>query len=269
MRPAAGRKITRRVRVALGERLRPVGELVFETDGRRETSVFRYSGEWIADPAAFALAPGMPLSGSPFYAAASGSDRRSALLGPFRDGAPEAWGRGLIRRALPGPLTEPDYLLAADDETRQGALRYLDEAGTPLARSRAPPPGREQLAELRRLTGDDRDLTPQQWQRWLGSASVSGRGGHARPCPGCGRVWTPRRPAPPSATPTGRSRSSSDSIARRPTASTLLARMVSTVTDEWRARLRAAGLSSPEVAACEPAFEHQQTRIARGLSHSL
>ena len=126
------RKITRRVREALGERLRPVGELVFETDGRRETSMFRYSGEWIADPAAFALAPGMPLYGSPFHAAASGSDRRSALLGPFRDGAPEAWGRGLVRRALPGPLTESDYLLPTDDETRQGALRYLDEAGTPL-----------------------------------------------------------------------------------------------------------------------------------------
>ena len=412
-------KITRRVRVALGERLRPVGELVFETDGRRETSMFRYSGEWIADPEAFALAPGMPLSGSPFYAAASGSDRRSALLGPFRDGAPEAWGRGLIRRALPGPLTESDYLLAADDETRQGALRYLDEAGTPLARSRPPVAGREQLAELRRLAGDDRGLTPKEWERWLGSASSLGGarpkaslrdedgalviakftslrdtkpiekveaatlglaraaavdaararvvfGDTDRPVAlverfdrtptdrihylsaqsfigadaATGGFYTdiadglrafaegPREqlaelyrrilftilvsnnddhlknhgllhagggrwalapafdinpePQRHRHLETGISELSGNEASieaaleaapffdlRRDAAAAMLARMVQTVADEWRARLRAAGLSSPEVAEYEPAFEHEQTRIARRLTRSF
>lgn len=114
-------RTARRLQVALGERRRPVGELVFETDGRRETSMFRYSPEWLSDPDPFPLAPTMLLSESPFYAAPSGGDRGAALLGPFRDGAPDSWGRALLRRALPGPLTDLDYLLAADDETRQGA----------------------------------------------------------------------------------------------------------------------------------------------------
>ena len=130
-------KTTRRVRVALGEALRAVGEIVFETDGRRQTCMFRYAAEWLDAPRRFAIAPTMPLSGMPFYSAASRERPRSALPGPIADGAPDSWGRGLIRKALPGMLTELDYLLAADDVTRQGALRYLDEEGRPLARTPA------------------------------------------------------------------------------------------------------------------------------------
>ena len=133
-------KTTRRVRVALGEALRAVGEIVFETDGRRQTCMFRYAAEWLDAPRRFAIAPTMPLSGMPFYSAASRERPRSALPGPIADGAPDSWGRGLIRKALPGMLTELDYLLAADDVTRQGALRYLDEEGRPLARTYPPAP---------------------------------------------------------------------------------------------------------------------------------
>ena len=106
-------KTTRRVRVALGEALHPVGEIVFEADGRRETCMFRYAPEWLDDPARFAIAPTMPLAGTPFYTGASRERRRSALPGPIADGAPDSWGRGLIRKALSGVLTELDYLLAA------------------------------------------------------------------------------------------------------------------------------------------------------------
>ena len=130
-------KTTRRVRVALGEALHPVGEIVFETDGWRETCMFRYAAEWLDDPGRFAIAPTMPLAGTPFYSAASRERPRSALPGPIADGAPDSWGRGLIRKALPGMLMELDYLLAADDVTRQGALRYLDEeVGRCRARTR-------------------------------------------------------------------------------------------------------------------------------------
>ena len=72
------------------------------------------------------------------------------------DGAPDSWGRGLLRKALPA-LTELDYLLAADDETRQGALRYLDDAGRPLARAYPPVPRLSDLDELRRLAGAAED----------------------------------------------------------------------------------------------------------------
>lgn len=170
-------KTTRRVRVAFGARLRPVGELVFEADGRRQTGMFRYADEWRVAPEAFALAPAMPLSASPFHASASRDRPRSALAGPFADGAPDSWGRGLLRKALPGPLTELDYLLAVDDETRQGALRYLDEGGRPLARAYPPTPRLSDLDELRRLAGavaDDPGRLPSLRDRLLGSASSLG-----------------------------------------------------------------------------------------------
>ena len=174
-------KTTRRVRVALGEALRPVGEIVFETDGRRETCMFRYAAEWLDAPRRFAIAPGMPLAGMPFYSAATRERPRSALPGPIADGAPDSWGRGLIRKALPGMLTELDYLLAADDVTRQGALRYLDEEGRPLARTYPPAPRLAELDELRRLSGlsvDALSRDPAARERLLGSA---GSLGGARP----------------------------------------------------------------------------------------
>ena len=174
-------KTTRRVRVALGEALHPVGEIVFEFDGRREACMFRYAAEWLDDPRRFAVAPTMPLSGTPFYSAGSRERRRSALPGPIADGAPDSWGRGLIRRALSGALTELDCLLAVDDVTRQGALRYLDEEGRPLARMYPPTPRLAELAELRRLAGLDVDALsrdPVARERLLGSA---GSLGGARP----------------------------------------------------------------------------------------
>ena len=175
-------KTTRRVRVALGEALHPVGEIVFEFDGRREACMFRYAPEWLENRGAFAISPAtMPLAGTPFYSSASRERPRSALPGPIADGAPDSWGRGLIRKASSGVLTELDYLLAADDVTRQGALRCLDEEGRPLARTYPPTPRLAELDELRRLTGlgaDDLNRDPDAWERLLGSA---GSLGGARP----------------------------------------------------------------------------------------
>lgn len=169
-------KTTRRVRVALGERLEAVGEIVFETDGVRETSMFRYDAGWLASPRRFPVAPTMPLSPAPFYASSSREDRRTALPGPISDGAPDSWGRGLIRKASSGVLTELDYLLAADDATRQGALRYLDESGLPLARSYPPTPRLSELDDLRRLAaaagGPELDRAARH--RLLGSAASLG-----------------------------------------------------------------------------------------------
>ena len=126
-------KTTRRVSVAIGKQLRPVGELLFESDGRRQTSAFRYRSEWLERPGAFPVAPAIPLVDYPFYAAATRENPRSALPAPVDDGAADSWGRGLIRKAHTGPLTELDYLLIADDSTRQGTLRYLDSEGRPLS----------------------------------------------------------------------------------------------------------------------------------------
>ncbi|MDE0190028.1 MAG: HipA N-terminal domain-containing protein [Gammaproteobacteria bacterium] len=95
-----------RVRVVLGEKANAVRELIFESDGRRETSVFRYDAEWLEHPDRFAIAPSMPLSDSPFYQGAMRENRRAALPGALSDSAPDSWGRGLIRRASSRPLTE-------------------------------------------------------------------------------------------------------------------------------------------------------------------
>ena len=54
-------KTTRRVRVALGDALQPVGEILFESDGRREMSLFRYAPAWLENPSRFAIAPALPL----------------------------------------------------------------------------------------------------------------------------------------------------------------------------------------------------------------
>ena len=122
-------KTTRRVRVAFGERLQPVGELVFEADGRRQASMFRYADDWLSAPGGFAIVPTLPLSESPFHASASRERPISALPGPFGDGAPDSRGRGLVHKALPGPSPSSTICSRWTQKTRQGTLRYLDDAG--------------------------------------------------------------------------------------------------------------------------------------------
>ena len=174
-------KRTNRVQVAHGERPQPVGEIVLEADGRRQASVFRYAVEWLDNPERFAIAPSMPLGESPFHLSGSRTSPRSALPGPVSDSSPDSWGRGLIRKARSGDLTELDYLLAVDDLARQGSLRYFDEDGMPLARSYPPIPRLNELRELRGLAsvaGMGLELTASDRDRLLGSA---GSLGGARP----------------------------------------------------------------------------------------
>lgn len=137
-----------RVTVAIGAGLYNVGELIFETDGRRQTSAFTYSEEWLNRPGAFALAPSMPLSEYPVYSSGDRSNRRSALPGPISDTTPDSWGRGIIQKALGYPPNELEYLLAVNDLTRQGALRFLDEQGRPLSFAEPPTPRLNEIADV-------------------------------------------------------------------------------------------------------------------------
>ena len=172
-------KTSTRVRVVLGEAALVVGELIFESDGRRETSVFRYAAEWLEHPDRFAIAPSMPLSESPYYSTATRENRRAALPGPVSDSTPDSWGQGLIRKTARNALTELDFLLAANDRTRQGALRYLDEAGEPIARTSPSVPRLTELRHLRALAGGAiEDLSPEERDELVGSA---GSLGGARP----------------------------------------------------------------------------------------
>lgn len=178
--------------VALGESKRLVGHLRFESDGRRQHAQFEYAPEWLSAKDAFALAPGLPLREGGHFSAAKREDPRSALPGCFGDAAPDSWGRALMTRALGGGLSEFDYLVLSDDQTRQGALRFLDEKMEPLSELSPPVP---RLVDLERL----RDLA-QRFERDPSGAEdevrdlagVAGSLGGARPkanVSGEGHLW--------------------------------------------------------------------------------
>lgn len=124
-------------RVALGDRLTPVGLLRFTRTGPRQFSAFSYDPTWRDDPRAFAIQPGYDPDGGPYHSSGARGDTREALAGVFMDCAPESWGRRLLERAYGGGLSEFDYLTLSDDFSRQGALRFLDADGE-IIRGHAP-----------------------------------------------------------------------------------------------------------------------------------
>ncbi|HIX00941.1 MAG TPA: type II toxin-antitoxin system HipA family toxin, partial [Candidatus Nesterenkonia stercoripullorum] len=107
-----------------------VGEAeTVETSTRQRRLVFTYDRGWLSTPDAFPISPEMPLTSGPHEPFPS---RHTPLA--FDDAAPDRWGRDLInaghrRQAkesgqLWRPLDEVGLLLAVNDETRQGALRF-------------------------------------------------------------------------------------------------------------------------------------------------
>lgn len=177
--------------VVLGESKRLVGLLRFETDGRRQHSQFEYDPAWLSAGDAFALSPGLPLREGGHFSSGR-DDTRSALPGCFGDAAPDSWGRALMTRALGDGLSEFDYLVLSDDQTRQGALRFLDENMDPLSQLTPPVPRLVDLEHLRNLA--------QRFERDPGGAEeaardlagVAGSLGGARPKAnvlGDGHLW--------------------------------------------------------------------------------
>jgi serine/threonine-protein kinase HipA len=154
----------RTIRVFFGEEPRLAGVIRYDIQGARENAAFEYAADWIAAPGRFAIDPELPLvSGVQFHKKTpAGSVFHSAIA----DTEPDGWGRRVIQRDFAkrrkearrsGRETEArqinalDYLLAVDDQSRVGALRFQDENGVfQRAREegrRTTPP----LIELRRL----------------------------------------------------------------------------------------------------------------------
>ncbi|MGI9487632.1 MAG: type II toxin-antitoxin system HipA family toxin [Geminicoccaceae bacterium] len=108
---------------------RLVGRCRYVAKRRGQSSVFEYADEWLGYADAFALDPAnLPLEARQIYT----SSEKSALPGALRDTAPDRWGQQLIKRAFrkageERSLSEIDYLLAINDRTRIGALRYKQE----------------------------------------------------------------------------------------------------------------------------------------------
>lgn len=137
--------------VAIGEQKTPVGIIRFGNVRNKEVSYFRYLDEWLQDPEGFAIAPSLPLDDQWNYFTSHVDDAGACLPGIVSDCAPDAWGRGIISRAEGRQLNESQYLLAVDDVTRHGALRFLDDGGTPLANEVPPTPRVTALPRLKRL----------------------------------------------------------------------------------------------------------------------
>ncbi len=140
--------------VAIGEGLGRVGTVQFGGVRQKQISFFRYADEWIESPSAFALAPSLPLGDQRFFFAGLPDDSSGSIPGVFSDCAPDAWGRSIIVRSAGTPQHEMGYVLAVDDRTRHGALRFLDAEGNPLANDAPPTPRVLDLARLRRHCQD-------------------------------------------------------------------------------------------------------------------
>lgn len=112
----------KRLEVLVGDEL--AGHITLETRPNHgfESTTFEYAGTWLAE--GFSLSPDLPLGAGPHFP----SDGLNVFRA-FTDAAPDAWGRRVLFAS--GALTEPlssnseiAMLLAVDDVTRQGALRF-------------------------------------------------------------------------------------------------------------------------------------------------
>lgn len=122
-----------------------VGRCRYVAKRHGRSSIFEYADEWLGRPDAFSIDPvNLPLEDHSIHT----SSPRSALPGALRDAAPDRWGRMLIRRAhrksgQDRVLSEVDYLLAINDQTRIGALRCRQEGedrfGRNVGNHRIPP----------------------------------------------------------------------------------------------------------------------------------
>lgn len=146
---------SRTLRVFIGDR--PAGILHFEAQGARQRTVFQFGAEWLALPDRFTFDPALLLVAGPQFHRPIGAN--SVFPAAIADTEPDGWGRRVIlrdhakrrqadrrsgRRTVAASLNAVDYLLAADDESRMGALRFQDEAGifqrAPEAGRRTTPP---------------------------------------------------------------------------------------------------------------------------------
>jgi serine/threonine-protein kinase HipA len=109
------------VSIMLEKEMLPAGKLWFYKRKGRESSAFEYFKDWLTNPNRFAFEPALVLAEGMFHTNAGQS-----LFGAIGDSAPDRWGRVLMQRAnnTGRTLSELDYLLGVNDETRQGALRF-------------------------------------------------------------------------------------------------------------------------------------------------
>lgn len=131
----------RTIDVFLGDGLH-IGTLHYDMQRTRENSAFEYAASWLSEKEHFALGPTLPLAAGPQFHKKSRDG--SVFHAPIADTEPDGWGRRVILRDHAKrrqearrtgseddarPLNAIDFLLAVDDASRVGALRFGDEEG--------------------------------------------------------------------------------------------------------------------------------------------
>jgi serine/threonine-protein kinase HipA len=134
--------MSRAIRVHIGETPRPVGLIRHDAQGARENAAFEYDASWLSAPDRFAIDPALPLLPGPQFHRRSSEG--SIFHSVIADTEPDGWGKRVILRdhakrrqdarsaglAFDArPPNQLDFLLAVDDFSRVGALRFQDEDG--------------------------------------------------------------------------------------------------------------------------------------------
>lgn len=126
--------MNRQIKVYMGDAQKCVGTLFFNASGNRESCGFEYSPEWIASEESFAIDPALPIGHRRNFRAKR--EGLSVFYGAIADSEPDGWARQVILRAQRKQrkidsyvFTSLDFLLAVDDFSRLGALRFQDESG--------------------------------------------------------------------------------------------------------------------------------------------
>lgn len=119
-----------------------VGTIRHDAQGARENASFEYARSWLELPDAFAIAPDLRLVAGPQFHKKTRDG--SVFHDPIADTEPDGWGRNIIARdhakrrqqarregqpSSSQPLNSLDILLAVDDFSRVGALRFRNETG--------------------------------------------------------------------------------------------------------------------------------------------
>jgi serine/threonine-protein kinase HipA len=165
----------------------PVGYLTCDRSRPPGRFAFAYTSQWIDSREAISIDPRLLLVPSETHF--------KALPGVFADASPDRWGRILLDRReqmqarahgrQPRTLSDWDYLLGVQDETRMGGLRLASETGQYLADQHLVVPPLADVRQIQQLADSferGRPVSPDDLDAWLTTLVIPGSSlGGARP----------------------------------------------------------------------------------------